>query len=454
VWPDAVDAQAPPHTVFWRRVLGDESPGGLHLDPGDPVPSIARFLAANGATVDWRHLPLQSPIRSSARAGRWVPVPPRLDEPTGSSDRRRAPNGNEPLLPGPGPSVVPRWSPGPTWVPPHSVLLFRHRQVGGARRIVTNDGRSPAGFEPERDLGVLRAFSFEGTVRLMRLDDDYIALPRREWHSSPAQAVELGYVELAPFPLLESLLLAMHRETGERTLVTYPDDPLIEQVDVIRSIGYIEPFPIRPAWGGAVERPYGLIGLTKAVDFLSRRHRYALGEMPAGDIVGELGALFDSALPGSTPVWLVDDRLVTDEHEPPPVRPALTTAARWAGAPASWRGFSEPLPKARAVARRTLEAGVRLVRPHRPSGRPDGVPPDGWLGAEESPGSVPLYAAYHPVTGDQMITRLRWEGTDMGYKDPYLLGYARPLAPVTGSLDQQELALPWASRFGMNARRG
>ena len=195
---------------------------------------------------------------------------------------------------------------------------------------MTNDRRSPAGFEPERDLGVLRIFSFEGTVRLMRLDNDYIALPRGEWHSAPTRAVELGYVEVAPFPLLDSLLLAIHRETGERTLVTYPDDPLIEEVDVIRSIGYIEPFPIRPAWGGAVKRSYGLIGLTKAVDFRSRRHRYGLGKMPDGSVVGELGALFDSALPESRPVWLVDDWLVTDE-QPAPVRPGsrLLLAGRW-----------------------------------------------------------------------------------------------------------------------------
>ena len=210
---DSGSPEAPiPHTVVWRRASEGSLAGGLHADPGDVVPSIVRLLVGNGARLDWRHLAIRGGEVGGWREGRWAPI---ADVGLRSSlDRRRDQFVNEPLLPGPGPSVVPRWLGVPTWTPPQAVLLCRHRVPGGAHRVLTNDRRPPHGYEAEWDLGVLRISAFQGTARLIRVGDEYMALPRGEWHSAPADAVELGYVELAPFPQLDAVALALHRPTG------------------------------------------------------------------------------------------------------------------------------------------------------------------------------------------------------------------------------------------------
>ncbi len=446
------DGDLQPHTLIWRRAVEDRLPGGLLASARDPVPSMTRLLTGSGAVVEWRHLAARGGRERPELGGEWIPVDGGVLSAAIGTAEDRAEFPNEPLLPGPGLSVVPRWLTVPTWTPPQSVLLCRHREIGGLRRIVTNDRRSPEGFEIEWDLGMLRISSFEGTVHLLRIGDDYAALPRGEWHSAPADAEELGYVELAPFPLLDPLVLALHRPSGTRVLVTLPDDPLVEEVDVIRGIGYIERFPIRPRLGPVAERPYGAVGLIKAVDYRSRRHRYAVGEVPEGELVGELGALADSPLPGAKPVWITDGRLITESHRPPAGRPPLEAVVRWSGAPARWRGFSEPAPKARAIVRRAVASAARLAVPAGGPPEPNGAAPVAWMYEEPRLGRVPLHVGYHPVTGDQLLTHSPDEARNLGYVNCELLGFVQPVAPVTGSLEQRVLPLPWASRFGLAGR--
>jgi hypothetical protein len=43
------------------------------------------------------------------------------------------------------------------------------------------------------------------------------------------------------------------------------------------------------------------------------------------------------------------------------------------------------------------------------------------------------------------------EALAMGYVELRLLGHLLPLAPVTGTLEWQRRAVPWASRFGLEA---
>ena len=234
--------------------------------------------------------------------------------------------------------------------------------------------------------------------------------------------------------------------------MTLPDDPLLGEVDVIRTIGYIERYPIRPRLEPVAERAYGAVGLTKAVDYRSRRHRYAVGDVPEGELVGELGALADSALPGATPVWISDGRLITESHRPPAGRPRWMPVVRWSGAPARWRGFSEPAPKARAMVRRAVASAARLASPVGGAPEPNGAAPAGWMYQDPRLGLVPLHVGYHPVTGDQMLTRSPHEARNLGYVSCELLGFVQSLAPVTGTLDQHVLPLPWASRFGLAGR--
>jgi hypothetical protein len=90
---------------------------------------------------------------------------------------------------------------------------------------------------------------------------------------------------------------------------------------------------------------------------------------------------------------------------------------------------------------------ARLAKPARAGARPEGDPL-GWLFADDRTGRAPLFAAYHPVTGDQLLSRSSEDAAHMGYGLPQLLGFVRLAAPLTGDLRQSPLPVPWARRFG------
>lgn len=405
-----------PHTVIWRRSVELELPHGLQADPGAPVASIARLLSTAGLRLEWRHLP--------APGG---PAPPSFDPP---SDWARMPAASaepatEPALPGAGTYEVPRWELTTSWVPSHSTLATRG----------------------ERVLGCLRDTGFQGTAKLVQTEGTYRALPRERWDDVSDGATEVGYVELAPLPGMDHLSLAVHRESGQHVLVTHPDDPLLAEVDVIEHLGFVDPFPLKPRETPQAERPIGLLGLSRAVDYGGRRHRYAIGDLAEGEPAAELGGLAESALGGSIPAWIVDGYLVTERHQPPAHRPRPLAAARWAAEPAAWRGLASPTARAKVAARRGAIAAARLARAPQPPADPTGEP-QGWLYESERQGRAPLFAAYHPVTNDQLLTRSPAEAAQLGYGASELLGYIRNIAPLTGDLNPRPLPVPWARRFG------
>jgi hypothetical protein len=306
----------------------------------------------------------------------------------------------------------------------------------------------------EHVVGCLRDSGFQGTAKLIRVEGTYRALPRERWDQVGAGETEVGYVELAPLPGMDPLSLAVHRESGEHVLVTHPDDPLLPEVDVIEHLGFVDPFPLKPRQTPQAERALGLRGLTRAVDHAGRRHRYAIGTIPQGELIGELGALSESPLGGSIPAWIADGYLVTESHRPPALRPRPVAAARWAAEPAAWRGLgASPAARAKVAARRATIAAARLTRAPRPPAATTGDP-EGWLYKRERPGRTPLFAAYHPVTGDQLLTRASEEAAQLGYNTPELLGYTRSIAQVTGDLHLRPLPIPWARRFGAVPRNG
>ncbi len=412
--PDDGPANPVPHTIIWRRSFEQELPQGLRADPEAPVASIARLLSAGGAQLEWRHLP--GPVTAA---------PPALATYPPYTDGKSPVEDGEPALPGAGSYEVPRWGLAPTWVPPHSTLATRG----------------------ERVLGCLRDTGFQGTARLIQVEGTFRALPRERWDEVGDDAIELGYVELAPLPGMDSLSLAVERASGRHVLVTHPDDPLLAEVDVVEHLGFLDPFPLKPRQTPAAQRSAGLRGLAKAVDQASRRHRYAIGSLPEGELAGELGALSESALGGSIPAWIAGGYLVTERHRPPAGRPGAADAARWAAEPAAWNGLASPAARAKVAARRAAIAATRLARAPQPLAEASGDP-EGWLYESERPGRSPLFAAYHPVTGDQLLTRSAGEAAQLGYGAPELLGHLRDIAPMTGNLRLQPLPIPWARRFG------
>ncbi|HSR93498.1 MAG TPA: glycosyltransferase family 4 protein, partial [Solirubrobacterales bacterium] len=418
------------HTVIWRRSAERDLPQGLHADPQAPAASIAWLLSTAGAELEWRHLPAPG----AAAAPGVATYPPYMTgkspEEDGDPSARLEPTA-EPALPGAGTYEVPRWELTPTWVPPHSTLATRGEHV----------------------VGCLRDSGFKGTAKLVKVDSTYRALPRERWDEVGEGAVEVGYVELAPLPGMDPLSLAVQRENGEHVLVTHPDDPLLAEVDVVEHLGFVDPFPLKPRQTPRAQRSLGLLGLARAVDHAGRRHRYAIGALPQGELVAELGALSESALGGSIPAWIVDGHLVTESHRPPAVRPGPVAAARWAAEPAAWRGLASPATRAKVAARRATIAAARLAQAPQPPPGTNGDP-EGWLYESERRGRAPLFAAYHPVTGDQLLTRAPEDAAQLGYDTPELLGYVRSIAPLTGNLDVRPLPIPWARRFGAVPRSG
>jgi glycosyltransferase involved in cell wall biosynthesis len=440
----AGEGGADPHAVIWRRRFERDLPYGLVADPAAPVESIVRLLSGAGLEVEWRHLP--SPDRVPAAAtdtANWTGMPA---DPAQATD----PHGLNPpeqlLLPGRGGYEVQRWEATPSWIPPLSAVAIRYREHFSDYRPVL-PGEPPATLYREHFLGVLRSTGVQGTRKLVAVGDTYRALERDEWRKVGEDAIEIGYLEEAPLPGFDAIALAVHRASGNHVLVSLPEDPILAEVDVIEHLGFADPFPLRPREVPEGKLALGLVGLVKSVDLETRRHRYGVGGFPRGERIGELGGLAESGLQGEMPLWIIDDYVVTAAYSPPLGKPAARRALGWAAEPVRWRGFATPADRAKVMVRRAIQGGQSRARLGRLLPGPD-RDPDGWLFSSPRPGMQPLYASHHPVTADQLLTRSAEDAAQMGYENLQLLGFMRPEAPLTGSLDQQPVGMPWARHAG------
>jgi Glycosyl transferase family 2 len=443
--PEELGAEPQAHTVVWQTAIEEHLPKGLHADPGRPVASLARLLSGSGGEAEWRHAP-SSGTEEGKREHEWKPVGPAGPA---AVENALVP----PLLPGSGRYEVPRWEEMVSWVPPIATVLVRYREPLRNHWLITTS-LPPFGYAIDRHLGALRTTGFEGTERLYRVGDELMTSPRGEWQPLPDGGEELGYLELAPFPQLKALALAIDRGSGQQVLVTPPDDPLLGAVDIVRHLGFVEALPAEPRFEPTDQPGLGLIGLVKSVDLENRRHRYALGSVPPGQLAGELGALAESELQASIAAWIVNGQLVTEHHGPPPRRPRPRSAARWVLEPAArWRGIATKKERTRATLRRSALGATNLIGLASGSPTPSGRPA-GWLFAEFRPSLSPLFASYHPVTGDQLLSRSPGDAGELGYDPPTLLGFVRLTGPVTGHTAQSHLPLPWARRLGAVPRSG
>jgi hypothetical protein len=423
--------------LIWRREIEAALPYGLLADPAAPIGSALRLLTGAGAEVEWRHL--SSAERSPAAGapdGSWLALsPPAANTPPA------------PLLPGAGLYEVPRWKLTPTWIAPISTIAIRYREKIGERRLIA-PGHPPDHVELEHFVGVLRSTGMQGTKKLIAIDNSFKAMPREEWREVPDHAVELGYLEEAALPGLDSIALAVHRTSEQHLLVSLPEDPILHAVDVIEHLGFADPFPLRPR-NVVIERSrLGLRGLVEAVDQVARRHLYGIGELPGGQVVLELGGLAESALQGQIPVWIVDSFLITDRYRPPRRKPAAYAALRWSTEPLIGWGDLGPGPsRLKLVASRSAQSARSRRALDGTSPGPTGDPV-GWLFDSARAGMLPLYAAHHPVNGDQLLTRNSADAVQMGYEDIQLLGFMSPAAPLTDTLDRHPTSIPWARRSG------
>ncbi len=446
-----------PHAVLWRAACQDLLPDRMRLRGGAELSSFAGAVATYTRT-QWRHAPAPAgrsqPAAEGGAAELRVPRVARASEREERENRLKL----EPRVRKLPDDAVRRWTLTATWIPPETELLCRHVSPDGNHRVTTNQRTSPRGYHMEYDLGGMRRAGLPGTARLLALSQSgsYEALPLDD-PADPPESTLLGYVETAPLPLFDALILGVHRGSGQHVLVAGDDDPIMGNVEPIGTLGFVESYPINPRHTPHAELPhgwdaYGVLPLTRAVDRRARRHVYAVGGVAAGELAGELGALEADPPEAPVPVWITAaGQVLTDRYEPAHPARQVASAARWVAAPMAWRGFAPVPARARASGRRVLDAAHAAVVSGSPPERSG--PPVGYLSAKPVEQRVPIHSAIHPVTGDQLLTSSPLEAADMGYGRAELLGYALAVAPLTGRLGVKAVTVPWASRFGHNARR-
>lgn len=468
---DHVPREAEAHTIAWQRELHGGLPPSITLPRDRPAADLAAFMFGLGVRMQWRHL--AAPAPGPAASGPAAPAPERtlVFERAASAaltenDRleRDLRLKQPPALPATPADTVPRWSSLPTWMPPETVPLVRHREVDGPGRVVSNDRYPPPGHVIEFDIGAIQHFSPPGTQRLVQRDGQFITVPR----ATPRDKsdVVLGYLEEAPLPLFVGVM-RVGLPDGSQTLVLHSErDPLFRPEAPGEFLGFIETFPNEPVHAPGVSR-YEALALVRLLDRSQRRHRYEV--VAPGDrltsplpVAAELGALLPHEGPGRIALWIDGaGRIGTDRCPPASPVPRPGRVVRWVGAPASWDDAADPDARARAVARRAYDL-ARLAQTRvgdvRSALRDPGTTRTrrtlGYLHAEPGEGRMELFCAVHPVLGDQFITPYRLQATDMGYERVCSLGFIEARAPLTGVLGERGLAVPWASHFGLRARRG
>ena len=286
-------------------------------------------------------------------------------------------------------------------------------------------------FPAEVDLDALRAMAIDGVM--LRIEVMELA---RE-------------LEDGRDPALRDALLAVL----EQPMSTYPGPPpaadspkfLRRQTGILVSV-----IRDRAVWPPPEPHaaPPGL-GLVRAIDRDRWRHVYGVGRLPPGEVVGELGSLPREPTAGLDSVYVTAaGHLVTEASARTPGPASSAARIRWALAPLGWRRSGIALAtRGHAVVGRAR----RLLRRREvPGGEP--VARVASIHTQTAPGRVPIFAAWHPVTGDQLLSTSEWEASDLGYGEAELLGYADGVAPVTGRLGLERREVPWASRFGRRVR--
>lgn len=322
-----------------------------------------------------------------------------------------------PRLPEMTPGTVRRWRQLEPWTPPQTRLLCRHLDPKSGLRLITADREPPSGYRFERVLGCAHLFPAPGTAQVVHANHSFELTDEQgnltEGHFS------VGYVEQQPLPMLEGLELRRVPETGQETLVAGPDDPLLYASEQLAVLGWIEPYPILPRSRDVLHTgPWGVVSLLRRVDPKSWRYAYAV--VAAGDTADgvTLGSLHRHPATGLVGLRLRSDgRLASELVEPGRASRDPRKIGRW---------IAEPPAEGQPPRARARNAGGRLrhlARYYR--GRrlaQDEGTTLGYLRRENVPGCSTLYSTIHPVTGDQLVTRVPDEAASQGYVLDGILG--------------------------------
>lgn len=367
-----------------------------------------------------------------------------------------------PRLPGLKHTSMRRWIGGPTWVPPTSQPLVRHRSLDGSQRVVTNDRTPPKGFIIEYDLGLVHVFAQPGTQRLIAAvpgESGDSATPTdragRRYFGTPFEGITgsgyacLGYIEEAPLPMLDALELRRDPITGEEVLVAGVDDPLYDTAEPLATLGFVEGYPIQPRHPADPRIDWGITILQRRPDPQHWHHCYQTGTSPTADTVA-LGGLWTRGGKAFVALHQQSDGSISSELLPAVTRRRTKVAAqlRWASAPLGWTNGRPRMWAARATASRLRMLNAERTYHSSPSSECLLL---GYLRRGPAPGWSPLFSATHPALADQYVTRSELEATDMGYTVEGVLGYV-----LDRGADRSREALPpevkWASRFGQRRR--
>jgi glycosyltransferase involved in cell wall biosynthesis/GNAT superfamily N-acetyltransferase len=439
--------------LCWTATGATAPPASLALPGHRPLEGLARWLGVH-AKVQCRQLPRDAGETAAAETPR---APTTAEAETGSV-RLGAPELHRSrdihfrdapaTLPDCPPGVPHRWTAMAHWRPPQTRLLCRHRHHFSGHHAYTNTIASPDGYVLERVLGAVREYPLTDTTSLtLRETPDAFVLGQSV---DPLDPTVLGFLDRNPLPLFDPLLSGRHSDTGRPVLVAGAEDPLAPVVGEAAVVGYVVPYPLCPRHPPHVGVPYGLAGLLRTVDLDARRHRYGVHRAPPGLVAGELGALFAGPTGDCEPLWIDHEgRVFTASGPVRDGRPSVRSAVRWTADPLTWSGFGQFGPKLRAAARRALASAQILLGTPESRSRP--ADPAGYLLRADTSQTIPLHAAVHPVTGDQLLTTDPSEAERLGYQEVALLGHLVARAPVTGTLGPTRPQAPWAARFGLVA---
>ena len=356
-----------------------------------------------------------------------------------------------PMLPGLAPGTVRRWEGMPTWQPPETVVLSRHRAVDRPHWIVDNRRDSPEGYVLEYELGLVQRHEQPGTARLVERDGGYAVDDESSQVTRDVRV--LGHVEQAPFPMMDVLELRRVRATGQLVLVAGAGDPLREGAEPVATLGFLESFPIQPKRILAEPPPpRNLALLVRSIDRERWRHDYDAVAWAAMDwsnsATVSLGSVRTFASRGFVELRrLPGGRIATKLLAPAPaaVADVVRAAPRWVAAPLAWsrrpHGWA-----VRAAASRARHAVRMRATPADGDGDAAVL---GYLRSAPEPGYSPLYSARHPVLGDQFVTRSELEARDLGYWLEGVLGY---VGDVGADRHRGPGEILWGSRFGHRRR--